>query len=69
MTESDFHRIVLALLLTWGALGTALLLTPSRALRLLTRGRVTVSGRAAAVARILGAVNAYGAFHIFWFGR
>ena len=69
MTAVDFHRIASGLLLVWGLLGIALLIAPSALLRLATRDRITLSTRGAVAIRILGIVNAYGAFHIFWFGR
>ena len=69
MTESNFHTIEIVLLLVWAALGIAFLLTPSRALKFLTRDRVTLSGPAIAVARVLGAVNAFGALHVVFSGR
>ena len=68
MTESSFHTIEIALLVVWTSLGIAFLLAPSRALKFLTRDRVTLSGTAIAVARISGAVNAIGAIHIVLFG-
>jgi hypothetical protein len=68
VTESNFHTIEIALLLVWAALGIAFLLTPSWALKFLTRDRVTLSGPATVVARVLGAVNAFGALYIVLFG-
>lgn len=68
MTEPDFHRIISASLILWGVLGLVLAVTPSGLLTILTRGRVTMSGREAMVSRVLGILNAYGAFHLFWFG-
>lgn len=68
MTESNFHTIEIASLIVWAALGIAFLLTPSRALKFLTRDRVTLSGPAIAMARVLGAVNAFGALYIVLFG-
>jgi hypothetical protein len=69
VTALDFHKIVLGVLLLWGALSLTLLFNPSGVLRLLTLDRVTLSARAGVVARVLGAANAYGVFHIFWSGR
>jgi hypothetical protein len=68
VTALDFHRIVLGVLLLWGALSLTPLFNSSGALRILTVDRVTLSVRACIVARVLGAANAYGAFHIFWSG-
>jgi hypothetical protein len=69
MNATEFQKIVSVTLILWCAIGLALVVFPSGILRVVTRGRLPLSTRTLWVVRILGIVNAFGALHIFWFGR
>jgi hypothetical protein len=69
MSPADFHKLTTAALLIWGLLSLALVVTPARVAHIFTRGRVGMSPRVAWIFRILGAVNAFGALHIYFTGR
>jgi hypothetical protein len=69
MSPADFHKFTTAALLIWGLLSLALVIAPAHVAHLFTRGRVVMSPRVAGIFRILGAVNTFGALHIYFTGR
>jgi hypothetical protein len=69
MSPADFHKFTIAVLLSWGLLSLALVVAPAHVAHFFTRGRVGMSPRVAWIFRILGAVNAFGAVHVYFTGR